>query len=83
MSNDKAREVEILTIQGIMSSKDSRSYIYSLLERSGMFTDMFDPDPYGHALNAGQRRQGLILQQDLLDAAPAEYLRMISEQVNG
>ena len=76
---DNARELEILYIQGMMSSKDGRSFMYRMLEQSGVMHDSFTPDPYTHAHKAGQRSTGVWLQNELMEASFENYMTMLKE----
>jgi hypothetical protein len=80
---DDARKVELITIDGIMSSNSGRAVMMSLLEVSGVFTDTFDADTHIHAKNAGKREIGLHLVRELKEASFDKYTMMIKEHEDG
>ena len=80
---EQAREIDLLDIANIMSTKGGRKFMWRNLELSGIFADNFDDDPYRHAHNAGQRSRGLWLQSELMEAAIGSYSTMVEENSNG
>lgn len=76
------REFEILAIQGIMNNKDGRHFMWRLLKNAGMFDDSFNADPYVNARNVGSRANGVFLNNELKEAAPVNYMKMIEEHIN-
>ena len=77
-----SRGLETLTIQDIMKTEGGRHFMWRILEQSGVYSDCFDPDPYIHAKNSGNRLLGLWLQNELIDVTPASYITMIKEHTN-
>ncbi len=81
MSNgtNNARDLEILSIRGMMASEEGRKFFMSILLNSGVEADTFDSDPLTHAYKAGRRAVGLLLRDELRSAAPASYFQMLKE----
>ena len=80
---DNARKVELIAIDGIMSSESGRSFMMSLIEHTGVFTETFDADTHRHAKNAGRREIGLHLVRELKEASFDKYIMMIREHEDG
>lgn len=63
-----------------MSSHSGRNVMFRILTLTGVEFSTFHPDPLTHAYNAGAREKvGIPLRQMLIDAAPGEYMQMITE----
>lgn len=78
---DNAHDIEILEIQSIMSTEAGRRFMWRLLERTGVNSDRFNPDPYRNAHQSGERSIGIWLQRELEEAAPGSYMTMIKENL--
>ena len=72
MSNKK-REIEVIEISQVMSTKSGRNVINRLMERTGIDEDMFNKDTHLHAQNAGRREVGLWLKDELKKACFSEH----------
>jgi len=79
-ANEHSRNLELLALQGIMSSKDGRSYIARLLDVAGANLDTYSSDPYRHAYNAGKRSLGLWVKDEVSTHYPDLYLQMLKEE---
>lgn len=80
--NDKLRELEKAAIQDIMKTEGGRHFMWRCLEQSCIFMETFNSDPSIHALNAGRRNNGLWIESELKDAAPANYIKMLQEHID-
>ena len=80
--SDPKRNLELLALKGIMSTKDGRSVIARLIEIASTHTDSFSTDPYKHAYNAGKRSQGVWLENEVRTHFKGSYLKMIEEGDN-
>jgi hypothetical protein len=83
MSDDPKGDARTLVIQNIMRDEGGRSFMMEQLQYTMVFTNAFDQDPNKHSYNAGLREAGLRLNQELRDAAPGDYLKMIKENIDG
>lgn len=79
MTKDDQRAIEICDIDNMLSSRASRDFLNRLLDSTGVFADGYNKCPYHHALNAGRRRVGLWLVNEL-QHAPDKYYQMIKER---
>ncbi len=77
---DKDRNVANIDIDAIMATEGGRKVMYTLLEYTGVFRSTFDKDTHQHAFNAGKRQVGLYLVDELKEAAPDKFNRMMEEQ---
>ncbi len=78
MSTD-ARKIEITEIMRILGTHEGRKYMMGILNNTGLDRSTFDKDTHQHAYKAGARSVGIRLRDDLMDAAPELYLRMLTE----
>lgn len=76
------RDLELLAIQAIMSTKDGRHFIHRVLERAGIDVTSYDDNPQRHARNSGQRELGLWVLDEVRDAAFGSYIKMLEEHNN-
>lgn len=85
MSDDekRAHTIEELVVQNIMKTEGGRDFMMKHLRRCGVFESIFNEDPIRHAKNAGLREAGLMLERDLKELAPAYYIKMIEENIDG
>ena len=81
-TDNRGRKAELLEIQNTMRTEGGRNLVWRILKQSGIFTSVFDSDPIIHAMNAGQRENGLWLEQELKEASPDLYLKMLKEHIN-
>lgn len=66
-------------ISGIMQVQNGRHWMYDQLAESMVFADPFNPDPYINAYNAGLRRRGVLLFNEIILYSPQQFIRMIEE----
>lgn len=67
-------------VQALMQHKDGRKWIYNLLQRCHIYTSPFVPGQADvTAFNCGEENVGLMIQADVVAAAPDEYLQMCKE----
>jgi len=69
---------EIIT--GLMSTPPGRAWVLYLLEAAHIFTTSFDRDPTAMAFAEGERNQGLILLNEVLQHCPDSYILMLRER---
>lgn len=81
MSDKKKFNNDELVVQNIMKDEKGRDYMWKKLQDCGVFENIFDNDSIQHAYNAGKRKSGLLLQQDLMDYTPEYYAKMIQEHI--
>jgi hypothetical protein len=81
--SDTTREIEIQDLSSIMSLESGRNVIAKILNYTNIDDDIFDQDPVTHARNAGRREIGIWLRNEIIAAAPDQYLRMMKEKING
>lgn len=72
---------EELAVQNLMKNEGMRNYMWKQLQEAGVFENIFHSDPIQHAYNAGKRQNGLVLDEDLKQYAPAMYIKMIEENI--
>ena len=77
-----SRGLELLTMENVMKTVEGRKFMLNLLHYCGVSESMFDKDPIQHAYNAGKRSAGLHLEEELKEASPYYYLKMIEEDIN-
>jgi hypothetical protein len=80
--SQSGRSLELLALEGIMSTKDGRSVIARLIELAGTHSETFNNDPYRHAFNAGKRSGGVWLQNEVSTHFHGSYLLMLEEFQN-
>ena len=80
---EKQQELEKADIRCIMRLEGGRRFIHKLLTQSGVAHDVFDVNPHQHAYNAGQRANGVMLNNMVAEAAPEYYLQMNKEHLDG
>jgi hypothetical protein len=79
MDVNQARELEILTIQRIMSVKDYRAFLSRVIKSSGVLRDSFNEDPATLAYCTGRASMGRWLLREMKSASPSGVLQMIEE----
>lgn len=82
MGENSGRDIELLTITQIMSTKDGRSFMWRCLQNTNLYGNVFDKDTHQHAYNSGLRSHGLWLMGEIQEAVPGSYLTMIRENTN-
>lgn len=75
----RTRAERLHFVSAAMGTEQGRSWFYDILNRCHIFNRSFDPDPYIHAYKAGEVNVGLMLLSDIQDAAPENYIKMVSE----
>jgi len=71
--------LKLALIQQIMSTREGRAWIYSILEVTHIWLSSFSSDALIMAFNEGERFIGLMLLADVTTAAPERYLEMLQE----
>ena len=66
-------------LKWLMSSPRGRRITWWLLEKAGVNRTSFNNSGSVMAFNEGQRNMGLMLQAQVLDAAPDRYFEMLTE----
>lgn len=69
-------------LRWMLSQKPARKFLGWLLFdplAANLHATVFDRDPLAMAMKTGVQQVGLALQQQLIDAAPDEYFRMLAE----
>ncbi len=90
-AQEKARQAEIEKVRyamriekedviWLMSGKRGRRFVYSILERAGVFKLSFDENPLKMSFNEGRRNEGLALMSKLMKYCPKSYTAMLEEQ---
>lgn len=74
-----AETVRREVISGIMSVANGREWMNNLLAEAQVFADPFSPDPHIHAYNAGLRKVGIALFNDIMLYCPTYFETMIKE----
>ena len=77
----KARELELYTIRQLMKTENGRNFMWRCLENCSVFESVFNADPTLHTYKAGARDHGLWLERELKEAAPDEYIKMLTEHM--
>jgi len=77
----KIRERERLeVIKSLMSVKGGRGWMLEKLEGCHIFRTSFSTDPLQMAFMEGERRQGLLLLNDIMQSCPDQYILMMRER---
>ena len=66
-------------VTGMMSLKEGRAYVYTLLSECGTFASPFNADPYTTAFFCGKQHIGHLLLADIMKVAPEMYHKMVRE----
>ena len=74
------RDIEIAEITVMMSTQGGRALMSRILDKTKVFEDAFDVDAYKHAYNAGKRKIGLLIIEDLQQACPDRYSQLLDER---
>ena len=77
------RNARLDAIRHIVSTSPGRSYFWRLLEDACVFSTTFSTEPYASAFNEGRRSLGLVILDDIQNAAPEKFLQMIEEASHG
>ena len=68
------RQEELDDIKEIASSRGGRRFLWRLFSQCNVFSTTFSSDPYSTAFNEGQRNIGLIVLNDMMQAAPEKFV---------
>lgn len=79
MTNEESRELELLTIRGVMKTENGRAFMMRCLQNCCTFNSVYNNDTHMHAFNSGVRSHGLWLDAELREAAPDDYFKMLKE----
>lgn len=79
---DKGRKKksEESVVKTLLSTKDGRAWMLSLLEFCHIFTPSYTGEMFSTSFNEGQRNVGLRLLIDVTRVAPDEYTLMLREK---
>jgi hypothetical protein len=77
-----SRGLELLNTENLMRSEGGRKVLFNHLQYCRVFVNIFDKDTNQHNYNAGLRAGGLRLEDELKEASPGLYLKMIEENIN-
>ncbi len=80
----KLRRLELEQAKVVMGSVSGRSFIYRLLDRTGLYRTSYNPQlpDSSTTFNEGGRNIGLFLTAELQEASPALFMKMIEENSN-
>ena len=74
------REHEKADFRAVMSTPRGRRVVWRLMR--GVFHDCSSNDPYEMARFLGERRQGLLLLNEVIEICPEHWLDMITDHKN-
>lgn len=83
VKNSKERELELDQLKTVMSTSSGRRVMHRLLEKAGVYRLSYAGSTNDTMFNEGQRNQGLFLLSELMEASPALYFEMLTENTNG
>jgi len=66
-------------IVSLMSTEPGRRYVWDKLAYAGIFATTFSTDPIQMAFNEGQRNQGLLFLNDVIEYCPDMYILAMRE----
>lgn len=75
----RAKQNDLEMVQAIMDLPTGRSWFYRLLVRCGTFTAPVSDSPHRDAQAAGRQMIGHWVLEDIMNAAPELYWKMIKE----
>lgn len=70
-------------VNAAMQHEQGRAWFYDILAFCKIFSTPYSSDPYDTAFKLGMQNLGLRVMADIQDAAPKEYLLMITEARQG
>ncbi len=73
------REIELLTVRQIMKNENGRAFMWRSLQNCHTFENIFTGDHVQDAYKSGKRSQGLWLDEEIREAAPEDYYKMLKE----
>ncbi len=74
----RGRELELADVAGILMTESGRRFYWNLLKKCGVFESSFTGNNTTF-FNEGQRNIGLQLLNDLNEAYPDAYIKMLQE----
>ena len=77
MTPEEARKQELKDVKDLMASKAGHRFIWRVLSQAKMFIHNPITDHAAMAYREGQRRLGLMIFADIMEACPETYLKMI------
>ena len=77
---NEERKIEIAELSVIMSTKGGRNFISRIIDRCGLFSDIYSTDTHEHARLAGRRQIGLWLLNEIKESTPGEYITLMKER---
>ena len=63
----------------MMATPQRRRYVWEKLAAAGIFSTTFSTDPVQMAFNEGQRNQGLVLLNDVIQYCPEQFILAMRE----
>lgn len=75
----RTRADRLRFVEAAMTTVEGRAWFYDTLVRCKVVATPFENDAFRTAFNCGMQNIGLQLMQDIQDAAPENYIKMISE----
>lgn len=66
-------------VSALMSTEPGRRFVWDKLGSAGIFTSTFSTDPGQMAFNEGQRNQGLLLLNDVMQYCPDQFIQAMRE----
>lgn len=76
----RTRAERLEFVKASMSFEQGRAWFYEQLTRLHVFqTPYLSGDPHGTSFRCGELNAGLMILSDIQDAAPQDYMKMISE----
>lgn len=83
-ASGRRRKNDDIIIAQIMEARSGRDWVWRFLERCHIFAPSFNPNsPEVTAYREGERNVGLSLLQDVLRAAPDQWVVMTREHADG
>jgi hypothetical protein len=70
-------------VKAVMGMAEGRQWVWSTLDRCGVYRNPFSDSPYVTAFNAGQMNIGQAILAEVMAECPDLYLTMVKEQENG
>lgn len=77
MDADEYRKQELQDIKDLLKTKAGHRFIWRILERAGIFRANPTQEHAAMAEREGQRKLGLMIFADVIEACPEKYLAMI------
>lgn len=81
MSSNNSRELELYTMRTLLKSEPGRAFMFRCLQNCCTFETIFNVDATLHSFNSGKREHGLWLAEELREAEPDYYFKMLRENI--